>query len=100
MSTGDNRVRCPGCAKSLGRLTREGDVSVRLSITLVKSDGTVHGPCSECGADVIVAMGGAPSEPVKKALTTPETPKSARAGGRLVLDLRPGGGLTGDEAPR
>lgn len=92
MSTGDNRVRCPKCEKSLGRLTREGDVSVRLSIVLVKADGTVHGPCSECGADVIVARGGEPAETVKKALSTPETPRHARTGARFVLDLRNLGG--------
>ncbi len=85
---GDNRFRGPSCSKSLGRLTREGDVSVRLSITLVKSDGTVHGPCSECGEDVIVAVGGAPAESVKKSLATPNPPKAAGPAGRFVLDLR------------
>lgn len=69
----DNRVRCPTCAKSLGGLTREGDIRVRLAITLVKADGTVHGPCSECGGDVIVAVGGTPSDEVKKALPVVES---------------------------
>ena len=80
----DNRFRCPKCEKSLGGSTREGDVRVRLAITLVKADGTVHGPCSECGADVIVAVGGSPSEDVKKAL--PPIVSSGR--GRLVLDIK------------
>jgi hypothetical protein len=82
---GDNRVRCPSptCGKTLGGATREGDVRVRLAITLVKADGTVHGPCSECGADVIVAVGGAPSDAVRKALA----PVPVVARGRFVLNL-------------
>jgi hypothetical protein len=82
---GDNRVRCPSptCGKTLGGPTREGDVRVRLAITLVKADGTVHGPCSECGADVIVAVGGAPSNVIQKALA----PAPVAARGRFVLNL-------------
>jgi len=80
---GDNRMRCSACRKALGGPTREGDVRVRLAITLVKADGTVHGPCSECGADVIVAIGGVPADAVQQAL--PTAPVSGR--GRLVLAL-------------
>lgn len=78
---GDNPFRCPHCAKSLGGLTREGGVRVRLAITLVKADGSVHGPCSECGGDVIVSQGGAPTEAVRKAMAPPR-PK------RLAFDFR------------
>lgn len=77
----DNRLRCPSCAKSLGGLTAEGDVRVRLAITLVKSDGTVHGPCSHCGADVVLTTAGIAVEAVKKSF-------QAKPTGRLVLDLR------------
>jgi hypothetical protein len=88
----DNPVRCTSCNKSLGGLTREGEVRLRLAITLVKSDGTVHGPCEHCGADVIVSRGGAPEKLVQKALGAAPSgsyPTSARAPrGRLVLNLR------------
>lgn len=83
---GDNpAIRCPSCAKSLGGLTREGDVRLRLAITLVKSDGTVHGPCPHCHADVVVTRGGTAEATIAKALA-PASPS------RLVLALRDLGG--------
>lgn len=84
----DNRFNCPKCAKSIGGSTREGGVRVKLAITLVKSDGTVHGPCSECGEDVIVAVGGAPSEGVQKAMPTAPERSATPGRARLVLDMK------------
>ncbi len=100
---GDNAVRCPKCEKSLGGLTRDGDVRVRLAITLVKGDGTVHGPCGHCGEDVIVSSGGAPTERVQKALTPgayPTTTGEHPARRRLVIDLRDFRELTPSDTPR
>ena len=84
----DNRLRCPACDKSLGGLTREGDVRVRLAITLVKADGTVHGPCSACGADLVLVRDGTLVEALDKAFEPPEV----IVRGRLVLALRDLGG--------
>ena len=49
------RLRCPHCVKAIGGRSREGGVRLRLSITLLDEDGTVHGPCPHCKGDVIVA---------------------------------------------
>lgn len=88
---GGKHLRCPSCSKSLGGRTLDGDVSVRLAITLVKSDGTVHGPCSGCGADVVLVAGGVVAERVAKALN-PEPAPPPRGARRFVLDLRGAGG--------
>lgn len=55
----ERTITCPHCAKSLGGTAREGGFKLRLGITLVDDDGSVHGPCPHCKADVIVATGAA-----------------------------------------
>lgn len=50
------KVKCPHCAKSIGGPATEGGFRLRLGIMIVDPDaGTIHGPCTHCKQDVVVA---------------------------------------------
>ena len=57
--------RCPHCRKSLGSVSREGKLRLRLSVVLIDEDtGAISGPCGKCGSEVEVSSGGTLSKAV------------------------------------
>ena len=67
------------CGAKIGNEASQGGLRIRgLAIILVKSDGTVHGPCQKCRADVVISQGGTLSKSVQAAMGTEVRPRRRR----------------------
>lgn len=73
-------VRCPHCRAIVGGHAVQGGLRLNgLTITLVKADGSVSGPCKHCKREIDIVTGGRLADPIEKAMPSP-----VRTGRRTV----------------